>query len=128
MRTSIKLPGFSRPHRQTKGAEAEKQALAYLKRKGLKLVAKNVNFRGGEIDLVMQDGETLVFVEVRYRSSKSFGGAAASVTPTKQKRIIVAAQHYLLSLQQTPPCRFDVVAIDGQEQAEWIRDAFGVQA
>lgn len=72
----------------------------------------------------MQDKASLVFVEVRYRKNRQFGGAAASVTPRKQQRILVAAQHYLLSLNETPACRFDVVAIDEGHDIQWIQHAF----
>lgn len=126
MSPAIKLPGLSLLASREKGDKAESMALAYLKRQGLKAKTRNYRCKGGEIDLIMQDGQELVFVEVRYRSNKDFGGAAASVTPTKQKRIVVAAQHYLLSLNSTPACRFDVVAIDGQGEMDWIRNAFGV--
>ena len=86
---------------------------------------------GGEVDLIMQsnDGEhTLVFVEVRQRASESHGGAAASVSAVKQRRIIFAARHYLLHLPQTPPCRFDVVSVEGvlgsMPSMVWIEGAF----
>ena len=80
--------------------------------------------RGAEIDLILRDSDgTLVFVEVRARADGRAGGAAASVTGPKQRRIVRAAQHYLMRLPQWPPCRFDVVAIEG-ERLEWIRAAF----
>lgn len=90
------------------------------------MVARNVRCRGGELDLVMQDGRTLVFVEVRLRTHKGFGTAAESVAARKQQRVILAAQHYLMQRSDTPPCRFDVIALDGLsvERIEWIRDAF----
>lgn len=81
----------------------------------------------GEIDLIMRDGDTLVFVEVRQRRNARFGGAVASVTATKQRRIVQAARAYLMRLPSPPPCRFDVVAITGdgaEPQVEWIRAAF----
>jgi putative endonuclease len=72
----------------------------------------------------MQDGSTLVFVEVRLRSRSDFGGAAASVTQAKQKKLLAAARQYLASLKTLPPCRFDVVALTGSAAPEWIRNAF----
>lgn len=106
------------------GQTAESRAAAFLGSQGLELVARNWRCRFGEIDLVMQEGATLVFVEVRLRSRGDFGGAAASVTPTKQKRLLAAARQYLGSLKTLPPCRFDVVALDGSGTPEWIRNAF----
>jgi putative endonuclease len=87
-------------------------------------VARGPSARGGEIDLVMRDRDgTLVFVEVRQRRSGAHGGAAASVTFAKQRRLVLAAQHYLLRLASLPPCRFDVLALDG-DQVEWLQAAF----
>ena len=87
-------------------------------------VARGPSARGGEIDLIMRapDG-TLVFVEVRSRASTAQGGAAASVSALKQQRLVHAAQHYLMRFAVMPPCRFDVVAIDG-DHIEWLRGAF----
>lgn len=124
---SIKLPRLANiASRKDRGDEAENLALRYLRKAGLKPVSRNYHCRGGEIDLIMRDGDTLVFVEVRYRKNRHYGGAAASITPRKQQRIIVAAQHYLLSLNEEPACRFDVVAIDEGEDIQWIQNAFGV--
>jgi putative endonuclease len=112
------------------GDAAETRALKHLERHGLRLVARNYRLAGGprmrgaEIDLIVADRDgTLVFVEVRARADQRAGGAAASVTPAKQRRIVRAAQHYLMRLPQWPPCRFDVIAIDG-DHLEWIRAAF----
>ena len=109
------------------GDAAEDRALAHLVASGLKLLARNYRTPGrggGEIDLVMRDaGGTLVFVEVRQRAGRAFGGAAASVSPTKQRRIIFAARHYLMRLAQQPPCRFDVVSVEAGA-IEWLRGAF----
>jgi putative endonuclease len=109
------------------GDAAEDRALAHLVAAGLRLVARNYRTPGrggGEIDLVMRDTDgTLVFVEVRRRASAAFGGAAASVTGAKQRRIIFAARHYLMRLPQQPPCRFDVVGVEAG-QVEWLRAAF----
>ncbi|MDT3707069.1 MAG: YraN family protein [Thiobacillus sp.] len=106
------------------GQDAETRAAAFLQSHGLKLVARNWRCRFGELDLVMRDGATLVFVEVRLRSRSDFGGAAASVTPAKQKRLLAAARQYLAALKTLPPCRFDVVALTTNAAPEWIRNAF----
>jgi putative endonuclease len=113
--------------RQSEGAAREAEARRTLERSGLRFRAANVRFRVGEIDLVMEDGDSLVFVEVRYRESRAFGGAAASVTPGKQRRLIRAALAWLGAnpSQSQRPCRFDVVALGGGP-TEWIRDAFRV--
>ncbi len=116
--------------RKEQGDEAEARALVYLQRQGLRLVERNYRValgprvRAGEVDLILRDRDgTLVFVEVRQRAGVSHGGAAASVTATKQRRIVLAARHYLLRQATPPPCRFDVLAIDG-EQMQWLRAAF----
>ena len=111
--------------RQRDGAAAEARAEAWLQRRNLVPIERNFRCKSGEIDLVMQDGEALVFVEVRQRSDARFGGAAASVTAAKQARLVRAAQVYLQRHRFPPPCRFDVIAIDG-ERIEWLRDAFGL--
>ena len=112
------------------GDEAESLALAYLQRQGLVLVQRNYRVAGGphargaEVDLILRERDgTLVFVEVRTRAGGEHGGALASVTGPKQRRIVRAAQHYLLRLAAMPPCRFDVVAIDGG-QISWVKGAF----
>jgi putative endonuclease len=84
----------------------------------------NFRCRFGEIDLIMHDGATLVFVEVRLRSNQKFGGAAASVTSAKQGRITRAAQIYLQQQSREMACRFDVVLLDGERNIEWIKNAF----
>lgn len=111
--------------RQAKGAAAEQLAADYLLRQGLTVIERNFRVRGGEIDLICRDGKTTVFVEVRLRSRGDFGGAAASITATKQARLIVAARHWLLRHGETP-CRFDCVLLDGLDThtLEWLRDAF----
>lgn len=111
--------------KQRQGQGWEQAALAHLKRHGLVLVEANFSCKGGEIDLVMRDADTLVFVEVRQRASAAHGGAAASITPAKIRRLVRAAQFYLLRLPATPPCRFDVVAIDAG-QLEWLRNVIEV--
>jgi len=107
--------------RQAQGQQWEQTALLYLQRRGLRRVEQNFRCKGGEIDLIMQDRDTLVFVEVRQRADMAHGGAAASITPAKIRRLVRAAQVYLLRFAVTPPCRFDVIAIDG-EQLEWLQD------
>ena len=112
------------------GDAAEARALALLLDAGLSLlrrndrVARGPGARGGEVDLILRERDgTLVFVEVRARSGDGHGGAAASVRAVKQRRIVFAAQYFLLDWPQPPPCRFDVVAIDG-DAIEWLRGAF----
>ena len=114
------------------GDEAEDRALRYLLRQGLSLECRNYRLAGGprqrgaEIDLILRERDgTLVFVEVRARRSRAHGGAAATVSLQKQQRIVRAASHYLMRLAAPPPCRFDVVAIDGDELS-WLRAAFEV--
>lgn len=106
------------------GALAEDRALAYLKRQGLAPVVRNYRCKGGEIDLIMRArDQTLVFVEVRQRRGRGFGGAAQSITPAKQRRVLHAAAHYLASLDHVPPCRVDVVALE-PGRLEWLANAF----
>ncbi|HEY4071608.1 MAG TPA: YraN family protein [Herbaspirillum sp.] len=109
--------------KQVAGDDAEDRALAYLLRQGLQLRTRNFRCKGGEIDLIMNERETLVFIEVRKRSSMRYGGAAASVTPAKQARLIRAAHLYLLRYRAMPPCRFDVVAFE-QDNMSWLKNAF----
>lgn len=111
-----------RTAKQLEGDAAEDRALHYLQQQGLKLVERNFRCKGGEIDIIMQDRGTLVFVEVRKRASGRFGGAAASVTASKQARLVVAAQTYLQRLRDQPACRFDVVAIEDGKMA-WLKNA-----
>ena len=107
------------------GQHAETHAERFLEAQGLKRVARNWRCRFGEIDLIMRDQHTLVFVEVRMRSSANFGGAAASVTSSKQRKLLAAAKLYLGTLSELPPCRFDVVALTSNGAApQWIQSAF----
>ena len=105
-----------------RGREAEAAAARYLAAQGVRLVERNFRVRGGEIDLICRDGPVLVFVEVRQRSRGDFGGAGASITIGKQRRIILAARHYLAG-KPTCDCRFDCVLIDATN-LEWIKNAF----
>jgi putative endonuclease len=111
--------------RQASGRMAEDRTLAYLQQRGLKLVERNFRCKGGEIDLVLAEAGSglLVFVEVRQRNNQRYGGAAASVTRSKQAKLIIAAEVFLQRYAQPPACRFDVVAID-DDAIEWIRQAF----
>jgi len=115
---------------QQKGQAAEALALAHLQAAGLRLLERNYRTPGrggGEIDLIVRQRDgTVVFVEVRSRSRRDFGGAGASINAAKQRRIILAARHYLMRLSTPPPCRFDAVLIDG-EQLEWVQAAFDAQ-
>lgn len=108
--------------KQITGQIGEDEALAYLQQQGLTLLERNFRCKGGEIDLVMQAQDTLVFVEVRKRADKNHGGAAASVTSSKQKRLITAAHIFLQRYKMPPACRFDVIAIDGTEMS-WLKNA-----
>ena len=114
------------------GKRAEKMACRFLQQQGLVLLQQNFQCRTGELDLVMQDNTSLVFVEVRFRKNSIFGTAAETVDRNKQLRLIRTAQHYLaVHRSQTAECRFDIVGVkpDGNKLAfEWIRDAFQLQA
>lgn len=141
------MPG--KPDHRARGAAVEAAARAHLLRAGLREVAANVNYRGGELDLVMleksgleksglnrneldthgRDGDCLVFVEVRYRSHAGFGGGAASVDARKRRKLVLAAQLFLAGHRKfaNMPCRFDVIHASGDPQApqlQWLRDAF----
>ena len=114
---------------RTRGQCFEALAEAHLVRAGCVVLVRNHRCRGGEIDLIVRDGEVLAFVEVRYRRSRSHGGAAASVDARKRARIVRAAGHFLLvqPAHAARRCRFDVVAIDGEGEARtvaWIAGAF----
>lgn len=112
-----------RTAKQVAGDAAEERAARHLAAHGLAIVARNYRTRLGEIDLIAREGGTLVFVEVRQRASDRFGGAAASVDHRKRARIEAAAGLYLARLAHEPPCRFDVITLEG-DRAEWIRAAF----
>jgi putative endonuclease len=111
------------------GLEAEKLAATFLANHGLKFVMQNYHCRFGEIDLIMTDAKTLVFIEVKLRSNSQFGGAAASITPQKQQKMILTAQHYLqqhVKNQSQTACRFDAILMSKADLncIEWIRNAF----
>jgi putative endonuclease len=106
------------------GERAEALAADFLTAQGITILARNFRRRCGELDLVAQDGDTLVFVEVRLRTRSDFGGAAASITAKKRARMAAAAGLYLARLRRTPPCRFDAVLLDAIDPAriEWLKD------
>ncbi len=124
------VTGIPKTTSKESGDAGEDRALEHLLAHGLTLVQRNYrvargpNARGGEIDLILRERDgTLVFAEVRARRSSTHGGAAASVGATKQRSLILAAQHFLRTQRTIPPCRFDVIAIDG-ERIEWLKAAF----
>ena len=112
------------------GSRAEMLAADYLMRQGLAIVARNFRTRFGEIDLIARDGSTLVFVEVRMRSSRGFGGGLESITAAKRARIVKAANGYLATLAREPACRFDAVVMQrlAPDSIVWRRDILGVDA
>ena len=117
------------PDRRARGDAVEAAALRFLEANGLRLLARNASARGGELDLVMADGATVVFVEVRYRADAAFGGGAASVDARKRRKLVRAAQVWLLRHPRhaNAPCRFDVMAASGDPATpafDWLRDAF----
>ena len=111
--------------RNLSGRAAEDLAARYLQHQGLRLEARNFRVRGGEIDLICRDGHVLVFVEVRLRRNKAFGGAAESITARKQASLVLAARHYLMRVPESD-CRFDCVLLDDLDVSTitWVRDAF----
>jgi putative endonuclease len=114
----------------TDGARAERLAADYLKARGLRILARNYRVKGGEIDLIVRDGDITVFVEVRLRRSRAFGGALASITPAKQRRLILAARCWLSQKRgyRQGNSRFDCVLLDqlSADHIEWIKNAFSV--
>jgi len=125
-------PSGVRTPKQRAGDAAEDAACSHLVEHGCRVIARNVRYREGELDVIAQDGATLVFVEVRLRNRDTFGGAADSVDRFKRKRLVRAAQHYLAQHfngantgpRGMPPCRFDVITADDAGVSDWIRDAF----
>lgn len=112
-----------------KGSAAEELAAGFLRREGLSILEHNARFRGGEIDLIALERDVLVFAEVRLRSNPRYGGAAESITPSKQRRILHAAECWLQGAGRAHinrPCRFDALLLDGLDEAriQWIRGAF----
>jgi putative endonuclease len=118
-----------RTPQQRSGDHAEEAACATLAAGGCRVIARNVRFREGELDIVAEDGDTLVFVEVRMRNESSFGSAEDTIDAAKRNRLIRAAQHFLnerynASSSQMPACRFDVITASPEGVKDWIRDAF----
>lgn len=113
------------------GDRAEQLAADFLKKQGLRILARNVRCKGGEIDIVAEHAGSIVFVEVRLRGDTRFGGAATSITATKQARVVLAARHWLADAGRAhtrKPCRFDAVLLDALDEAgiEWLQAAFSV--
>jgi len=111
------------------GFVAEQKTLRFLQKNGLRKITQNFRTRFGEIDLVMQDKQSLVFVEVRLRRNRFHGQGFETISPAKQRRLIQTAQIYLMRHQQFKrfPCRFDVVSLDHEDKITWIKNAFQVQ-
>lgn len=112
---------------RARGMRIERLAAEWLTTRGLSLIASNQQFKGGELDLIMSDGETLVFVEVRYRADTRYGHPLETVTATKQRRLVHAARFYLARNRLSCPCRFDVLAVTGtppELDFEWVQGAF----
>ncbi|MDP1772938.1 MAG: YraN family protein [Methylobacter sp.] len=107
-----------------RGESAEEQAHSFLIEKGLKPVSRNFRCKQGELDLIMTDKQTLVIVEVRFRKTDKYGSAAESITRAKQSRIIAATHIYLAAQKTDRPIRFDVIAISGNGNIDWIQNAF----
>ena len=107
------------------GLAAEKLAATFLSAQGLKIVTQNYHCRFGEIDLIMTDASTLVFIEVRLRSNKQFGSAGASITPQKQQKLMLTAEHYLQQNATKNSCRFDVILLDKLDISAiiWLKNA-----
>ncbi len=141
----IKIPLLTRSKscKKGRGERAEQFASKYLEQQGLDIIERNYNTRRGEIDIIAMDKETMVFVEVRLRTHGGFGGAAQSIDPRKQARLVCAAQHYLQinHLTDAQPCRFDAICLNSintssadkelkpeNNEVDWIRDAFRPQA
>ena len=118
---------FRQPHTRAKGRVGEDRAVSWLRRQGYRIIARNVENAGGELDVVARDGDTLCFVEIKARSNPSFGGAVAAVDRDKRRRLVKAARAYLTRHPWEGPCRFDVVAVDLSEDGQEItlyRNAF----
>lgn len=124
MENKVSSPPSDSNNHRLKGKKAEDFACSYLQKHGLTLITRNYQCRYGEIDLIMMDGDILVFVEVRYRSSDQFGSAAASVDKNKQRKLVFTANHYLTINTTNCPTRFDVIALAPHTPPEWINNAF----
>lgn len=118
-----------KPNQPSTGQKAETFAARYLKHQGLKLLERNFTSSFGEIDLIMKDNETLVFIEVKFRTDSDWADAVETVTISKQQKIIKTAKHYKQKhkISEYIACRFDVIAIDNElnaENTEWFKHAF----
>lgn len=109
---------------KTLGDAAEDRACEYLQAQGLHLLKRNYRLRSGEIDLVFRDRTHVVFIEVRYRKTRQFGGALYSINQRKQQKIINTALHYMQRYRVELPVRFDVIAITGHDDIQWLQHAF----
>jgi putative endonuclease len=116
-----------KPSTSQTGKNAEELAASFLQQQGLTLLSSNYRCKFGEIDLIMRDHKSLVFVEVRLRSNANFGGAASSITLQKQRKIAMTAEHYLQQ-HGNQACRFDAILMDRSQpqNIEWIKNAFDV--
>ncbi len=114
----------SRPAHLIRGQKSEQLACDFLLKQGLMLIDKNFQCKGGELDLIMKDAETLVIVEVRFRKSNRYGGALESISQKKQSCIIAATQYYLSTHKNNSPIRFDVIAMSNDTDINWIQNAF----
>lgn len=116
-------------NKRSQGSIYEQKARAYLETQGLKFIAANQTFKCGELDLVMADGDTIVFVEVRQRKSNRFGGAVESIDYRKQQKWLNAANMWLFTKRNqsldTAKCRFDVVAFEGDNPPLWLPNFLG---
>lgn len=124
-----RIVGLPDETQQARGAAAEELAARHLATRGAQLIARNVRCRGGEVDLIVEHGQCIAFVEVRLRSSKTHGGAAESITHRKQQRVILAAKHWLAGPGRAyadRPCRFDAVLLADLEpdSPQWLQGAF----
>jgi len=118
------MPNKLRPSHLVRGERSEQLAYNYLLKQGLQLIEKNFQCRFGELDLIMKEKDTLVIVEVRYRKSNKYGGAAESISKKKQSRIIATTQYYLSCNKMDCPVRFDAMAMSSDTDINWIKNAF----
>lgn len=107
------------------GQAAEDRALAYLQAQGYELVARNWHCPYGEIDLIMKHGNNLIFIEVKYRKSQNFGGAAYSITPTKLAKLQRSIEYYLQINKLNTPCRLDAMLLQGNQPPNWVKNITG---
>lgn len=119
---------FLRTNQRAKGAIFEQKARHFLEKQGLKFLAQNQTFKCGELDLIMQERKTLVFIEVRHRKNAQYGSALESINRTKQQKWLNAANAWLVRQNQsldTADCRFDVVVFEGDDSPLWIKNFLG---